>query len=57
LYYYESSVTPTPESRIALGTEADGLFPDWKDRLAAPLENYRAAEKPRVRILDTSKRT
>lgn len=49
LYYYESAAHPTPENRICLGTEATGLCADWQTLLAAPLERYKAAQKPRGR--------
>ena len=57
LYYYESSVPPTAETRIALGSETTGLFPDWQERglLSSALQRYREEEKPRVRIVNEKK--
>lgn len=49
LYYYESSTFPTEATRIALGTEAAGLYADWSERLEERLSTYRANEKPRTR--------
>jgi hypothetical protein len=43
LYYYSSAIHPTPENRIHLGSEAEGLTPDWEERLAPTLESYRTA--------------
>jgi hypothetical protein len=49
LYYYESSAFPTEATRIALGTEAAGLYADWSERLEERLATYRATETPRTR--------
>ena len=49
LYYYESSALPTTDTRICLGTESSGLFPDWQTRLNSTLEAYRAEQTPRAR--------
>jgi hypothetical protein len=49
LYYYESSAFPTEATRIALGTEAAGLYSDWSERLEERLTTYRDDQKPRTR--------
>lgn len=54
LYYYEGSVHPTPDSRIQLGTQADGLRPDWQQLLSSPLAGYRAAARSRPRATGTA---
>ena len=49
LYYYEGSAFPTPEGRICLGSETNGLRPDWQDLLSSKLDSYRAAAASRPR--------
>jgi len=48
-YYYESSTQPTEENRIEIGTESEGIYPDWTQRLEPHLVAYRASQKERAR--------
>ena len=49
LYYYESNTMPTEENRIQIGSEVDGIYPDWTQRLEPLLVAYRASQKARAR--------
>lgn len=49
LFYYESSAQPTVYTRIQIGTEANGLSPDWKTRLEQKLKAYRETSQARAR--------
>jgi hypothetical protein len=56
IYYYASGLHPTPENRIHLGSEAEGLASDWEARLTSTLTAYRtaAAAKDRPRPAATA---
>lgn len=49
LYLFMSTAPPTLETRIQIGTEAEGLAADWQERLAPYLQSYRTAQAPRPR--------
>ena len=49
IYYYTNNTHPTPENRIFLGSEAEGLVADWQSRLDTVLTQYQSAQKPRAR--------
>jgi hypothetical protein len=49
LFYYETSAQPTADTRIQIGTEANGLSPDWKARLEQKLQVYRETSQTRAR--------
>ena len=49
LFYYESSLQPTQENAIKIGTETEGIYPDWTNRLEPLLVSYRASQKARAR--------
>lgn len=49
LYYYETSTPPTEQTRILIGSEANGLNPDWIHHLEPMLRAYRASQKSRAR--------
>lgn len=51
LHYYETSSPPTAATQIPLGTEADGLYSDWKERLASALTAYRHSQAARPRLV------
>jgi hypothetical protein len=55
LYYYTTNTHPTPENRIFLGTETEGLAADWQTRLAPSLKQYQESQKARVREQSTKK--
>ena len=54
LYYYEGSIFPTPEGRICLGSQTDGLRPDWQELLSSKLDSYRATAASRPRAVGTA---
>jgi hypothetical protein len=54
IYYYEGSTPPTADTRIQLGTQADGLRSDWQPLLSSALNSYRAAAQPRLRAAATA---
>ena len=49
LYYYESSTQPPMNQRILLGTEADGLRPEWKELLEPHVKAYQQTQEVRQR--------
>ena len=51
LFYYESSTQPTSDTRIQIGTEANGLHADWKSLLESRLTTYRGSQASRARAV------
>ncbi len=51
LHYYEGSTPPTAATQIPLGTETDGLYSDWKERLGDTLATYRQSQAARPRLV------
>jgi len=49
MYYYESSVQPSADERILLGTEAGGLLSEWKQLLESKVKLYREIQEVRQR--------
>ena len=49
LYYYETAVQPPVEQRVLLGTEVNGLYPEWKEMLEPHVKMYREGQEVRVR--------
>jgi hypothetical protein len=51
LYYYESSVQPTEQTRIKIGSESTGLSSDCMELLQSKLESYRQTMVSRTRLV------